>query len=56
MLLGTQYLGPLQQARWTFGDWGFDKSSFTVDVAGLTLIKGTGQNVTLTLEVRSIPN
>ena len=47
----TQYLGPLQQGRWTFGDWGYDKSTFTVNAAGLTLIQGTGQNVTLTLEV-----
>lgn len=47
----TQYLGPLQQARWTYGDWGFDASTFTVDVAGLTVLQGTGQTVTLTLEV-----
>jgi endoglucanase len=46
----TVYLGPLQQARWTFGSWGFDGSNFIVYASGLTEIKSSGQTVTLTVE------
>jgi len=46
----TQYLGPLQQGRWTLGDWSSDAGTFTVDVAGLTAMKAANQTVTLTLE------
>ncbi|RDL40886.1 Uncharacterized protein BP5553_00865 [Venustampulla echinocandica] len=46
----TQYLGPLQQARWTYGSWGFDKSTFSIYVSGLTALKNAGKTVTLTLE------
>jgi endoglucanase len=47
----TKYLGPLQQGRWTFGDWGSDSGTFSVDVAGLQVMKAANQTVTLTLEV-----
>lgn len=47
----TQYLGPLQQARWTYGDWGWDDSHFIVYVAGLSLIQAANQTVHLTVEV-----
>ncbi|PMD33127.1 glycoside hydrolase family 5 protein [Hyaloscypha variabilis F] len=46
----TKYLGPLQQGRWTLGDWSSDSGSFTVDVAGLQVMKAANQTVTLTLE------
>jgi endoglucanase len=47
----TKYLGPLQQGRWTFGDWSCDAGTFTVNVAGLQAMKAANQTVTLTLEV-----
>jgi endoglucanase len=47
----TKYLGPLQQGRWTFGDWSCDKGTFSVNVKGLQAMKTTNQTVTLTLEV-----
>ena len=47
----TKYLGPLQQGRWTFVDWGSDSGTFSVDVAGLQVMKAANQTVTLTLEV-----
>jgi endoglucanase len=50
----TKYLGPLQQGRWTLGDWSSDSGSFTVDVAGLQVMKAANQTVTLTLEVSYI--
>lgn len=46
----TVYLGPLQQARWTYGNWGFDSSSFIVYASALTAIQAAAQNVTLTVE------
>jgi len=46
----TQYLGPLQQARWTYGDWTSGSSGLTIDTTGMAVIAGTGQNVVLTLE------
>ena len=47
----TQYLGPLQQGRWTYGDWNWDSGHFIVYAAGLTVIQAANQTVTLTLEV-----
>jgi endoglucanase len=47
----TEYLGPLQQARWTYGDWGWDDAHFIVYEAGLSLIQAANQTVTLTVEV-----
>jgi endoglucanase len=47
----TQYLGPLQQGRWTYGDWSSGAGTFIVNVAGLTVMKAANQTVTLTLEV-----
>jgi endoglucanase len=47
----TVYFGPLQQARWTYGDWGWDDSHFIVYEAGLALIQAAAQTVTLTVEV-----
>jgi endoglucanase len=47
----TKYLGPLQQGRWTFGDWSCDKGTFSVNVQGLQVMKAANQTVTLTLEV-----
>jgi endoglucanase len=50
----TQVLGPLQQGRWTLGDWSSDSANFTVDAAGLTVMKTANQTVTLTLEVSGV--
>ena len=50
----TKYLGPLQQGRWTFGDWSCDSGTFSVDVAGLQVMKAANQMVTLTLEVSDL--
>lgn len=47
----TVYLGPLQQARWNYGAWNSSSAGLTIPVAGLSIISGTGQTVTLTLEV-----
>ncbi|PMD63069.1 glycoside hydrolase family 5 protein [Hyaloscypha bicolor E] len=46
----TKYLGPLQQGRWSFGDWSCDKGTFSVNVQGLQVMKAANQTVTLTLE------
>ncbi|KAH6716211.1 glycoside hydrolase family 5 protein, partial [Leptodontidium sp. MPI-SDFR-AT-0119] len=46
----TQYLGPLQQARWTYGNWAWDDTHFIIYVSGLTQIQSAGQAVTLTVE------
>ncbi|TGO35922.1 hypothetical protein BHYA_0141g00190 [Botrytis hyacinthi] len=46
----TQYLGPLQQARWTWGAWTSSSAGLTIPVAGLTAISSSSQKVTLTLE------
>lgn len=46
----TVYLGPLQNARWTYGNWGFDSGNLIVYASGLTTIKNSGQTVTLTVE------
>jgi endoglucanase len=46
----TVWLGPLQQGRWTFGSWGWDKENFIVWASGLNAIRNSGQNVTLTVE------
>jgi endoglucanase len=53
----TVYLGPLQQARWTFGSWKYDVAAgtFTVTASGLTTIQAAGQTVTLTVEVSFSP-
>lgn len=37
-------------ARWTYGSWSFDDSSFIVYASGLSAIQATGQSVTLTVE------
>ena len=50
----TVYLGPLQQARWTYGSWGWDSGHFIVDQSGLETIAAANQTVTLTLEVCNI--
>jgi endoglucanase len=47
----TVYLGPLQQARWTYGDWAWDDAHFIIYEAGLTLIQQAAQTVHLTVEV-----
>ena len=47
----TVYLGPLQQARWTYGDWAWDDEHFIVYEAGLQLIQQAAQTVYLTVEV-----
>jgi endoglucanase len=49
----TKWLGPLRQGRWTLGDWYCDKSTFSIDVAGLQEMTAANQTVTLTLEVSS---
>ncbi|ESZ94173.1 glycoside hydrolase family 5 protein [Sclerotinia borealis F-4128] len=46
----TVYLGPLQQARWTYGSWTSSSAGLTIPVAGLTAISSTGQTNILTLE------
>jgi endoglucanase len=46
----TVYLGPLQQARWTYGSWGFDSGNLIVYASGLSTIQSSGQTVTLTAE------
>ncbi|KAA8568251.1 hypothetical protein MFRU_034g00720 [Monilinia fructicola] len=46
----TQYLGPLQQARWTYGAWTSNSSGLTISASGMSIISGTGQTDTLTLE------
>jgi endoglucanase len=50
----TKYLGTLQQGRWTLGDWSSDSATFSIDVAGLQVLKAANQTVTLTLEVCDI--
>jgi endoglucanase len=50
----TKYFGPLQQGRWTLGDWSCDSKTFSVDVAGLQVMKAANQTVTLTLEVSAL--
>ena len=50
----TVYLGPLQQARWTYGDWAWDSEHFIVYESGLTLIQAANQTVTLTVEVSDL--
>ncbi|KAI9641613.1 hypothetical protein NHQ30_009466 [Ciborinia camelliae] len=47
----TVYLGPLQQARWTYGSWSSSSSGLTIPVSGLSVISSTGQTDILTLEV-----
>jgi endoglucanase len=47
----TMYLGPLQQARWTYGSWGWDSGHFIVYASGLSVIQAAGQTVTLLVEV-----
>ncbi|APA10925.1 hypothetical protein sscle_07g056950 [Sclerotinia sclerotiorum 1980 UF-70] len=46
----TQYLGPLQQARWTYSSWTTSSAGLTIPVAGLQVIASTGQTDILTLE------
>lgn len=46
----TEYMGPLQQARWTYGNYEWDAESFILRQSGLEVIKAAGQDVTLTLE------
>ncbi|KAH6675169.1 glycoside hydrolase superfamily [Halenospora varia] len=46
----TVYLGPLQNARWTYGGWGWDAAGLTVAGSGVTTLKGAGKAVTLTVE------
>ncbi|CAG8948641.1 hypothetical protein HYFRA_00001760 [Hymenoscyphus fraxineus] len=38
----TQYLGPLQKGRMTYGDWGFDDKGLTVWAAGVAKLKASG--------------
>lgn len=47
----TEYLGPLQNARWTYGNWDWDSTGLTIDTTGLTTIQSAGQTVTLLVEV-----
>lgn len=46
----TVYLGPLQQARWTYGDWGFDDGGLIVKASGVAKLKAAGTGVGLTVE------
>lgn len=48
----TEYLGPLQQGRWTYGNYEWDEEGFVLKEAGLEVIrdKGAGQDVVLTVE------
>lgn len=46
----TMYLGPLQQARWTYGNWDFDAGNFILRASGLQAIQSSGQTVILTVE------
>ncbi|QSZ37319.1 hypothetical protein DSL72_009417 [Monilinia vaccinii-corymbosi] len=47
----TMYMGPLQQARWTYGGaWKSDSAGLTITTAGLSVINSSSQSVTLTLE------
>lgn len=46
----TQYLGPLQQARWTQGQWFWSDAGFVLYQTGINVLKAAGQTVTLTLE------
>lgn len=46
----TVYLGPLQQARWTFGGWGYDSNGLVISTSGLSTLQAAGQTVTLLVE------
>ena len=46
----TVYLGPLQQARWTYGNWEVSDAGLQINTAGVAAIKATGQSVTLLIE------
>ena len=47
----TVYLGPLQQARWTWGGgWGYDNKGLVIFASGLSTLQATGQSVTLLVE------
>ena len=46
----TQYLGPLQQARWTYNNYNWDEENLIVTTQGLTTIGAAGQDVILTWE------
>jgi len=47
----TVYLGPLQQARWTWGGgWGYDSRGLVIYASGLSTLQATGQTVTLLVE------
>lgn len=46
----TESLGPLQQARWTYGNYDWDGENLLVPTQGLETISGAGQDVTLTWE------
>ncbi|RDW62026.1 hypothetical protein BP6252_11459 [Coleophoma cylindrospora] len=46
----TQYFGPMEAARWTYGSWSYDANHFIVYAAGLQVLQAAAQTVTLTLE------
>lgn len=46
----TVYLGPLQNARWTQGQWFWSADGFVLYATGITVLKAAGQAVTVTLE------
>ncbi|PQE30218.1 Endoglucanase B protein [Rutstroemia sp. NJR-2017a WRK4] len=46
----TMYLGPLQQARWTYGSWTSSSAGLTITSAGQQVIAQSGQTVTLIVE------
>ncbi len=50
----TVYLGPLQQACWTWSDWTWSDTGLTIDTAGLDVMKAAAQTITLTVEVCSL--
>ncbi|KAM3087110.1 hypothetical protein ACMFMG_001218 [Clarireedia jacksonii] len=47
----TVYLGPLQQARWTYNSWTSSAQGLTIPVAGQQVIAQSSQTVTLIVEV-----
>lgn len=50
----TVYLGPLQQARWTWSSWEYDSGNLIIKQSGSEAIQATGQSVTLTVEVSKV--
>ncbi|MCJ1446905.1 MAG: hypothetical protein MMC23_007413 [Stictis urceolatum] len=46
----TEYLGPLQRAGWTYGNWNFDDQGLVVAGSGGSAILSAGMDVTLVVD------